>query len=76
MTTFEELISEARRQGARDITWHCPLDEFETDPRRVGRWRCEARVRKGAATSNLFVEGRGRTGEEALRAMIEAMRGP
>ncbi len=70
MSVFLELISRARSAGATRLQWECDVTDWASDPRRVGRWTCAAVATDRNAVPALAT---GRTGEEALRELVEAM---
>ncbi len=64
MGAFSELLASAKAAGVKRIQFEVDLDASDEDP---GRWIAIRRGQTGG-------RGSGRTGEEALRRLVEALR--
>lgn len=58
--TFGKLLGQLMSAGAQGVTFHC---DFTRDPEDIGRWEAHT----------LTVTGYGRTGEEALRRLVDVV---
>ncbi len=67
MSAFAELIAEAEGLGVTKLSWECDVRGWRKDPQRVSRWSCRATNSTDPAET---YAGLGRTGEEALRAVV------
>lgn len=72
MSAFADLISTAGVLGVTKVVWEADLSRWDEDPQREGRWTCRATTPKAAVA---VVESQGRTGEEALRRVVEFLKG-
>lgn len=65
MSAFSQLLNEAGRLGIGELAFRvCPIDYREDDGRE--RWTCVG------YRAQWSIAKRGRTGEEALRRVVEA----
>lgn len=69
MSAFLDLIAQAEALGASKLTWACDVPGWSEDPRKPGRWTCRA-----THAGDVVCEGLGRTGEEALRVVVDFLR--
>lgn len=65
---FGQLLAEAKALGASEIRWQVDLTRVDEDPH---RWSARTIERSDKAASYAS----GRTGEEALRRLVEKLRG-
>lgn len=72
MSAFADLISTAGVLGVTKVVWEADLERWDEDPTRDGRWTCRATAPR---VGNGIVESDGRTGEEALRRVVEFLKG-
>lgn len=71
MSAFIDLVNEAVALGATKLSWDCDTRDWDSEPRREGRWTCRATLLKPLHT---VYEAAGRTGEEALRQIVDFLR--
>lgn len=71
MSAFSELLTDADALGVTKLSFECALDGYAVRPDREGRWTCRATTPKMPVG---VVETEGRTGEEALRRLVEFMK--
>jgi len=71
MSAFADLLRDAERLGVTKAVWECNLPGFIDRPEREGRWTCRATAPKLPA---MVIEADGRTGEEALRRVVEFLK--
>lgn len=76
MSAFEDLCAEAEALGATKLVWSCDLKDYAKAPRQDGRWGCTASVatRDGSPVFLDALQARGRTGEEAMRRIVDFLK--
>lgn len=68
MSAFRDLLAEAHAKGVTDVAFYCILPRFFGDEESMS-WAATG-IRAGDAPP---VAGEGRTGEEALRHLVERL---
>lgn len=68
---FGELMAKVKRHGFAELDFHCDLARADDD---LGRWTCSATKPFDGYQAHVSTAG-GRTGEEALRRLVERIEG-
>jgi hypothetical protein len=71
VSAFLDLIADAEKLGVTKLTWSCDVAGWSAEPQRPGRWKCRA---SASDPEPVVFEGLGRTGEEALREVVDFLR--
>ncbi len=82
MSAFADLIRDADNLGVSKLVWECDVRGWAKDPQRDDRWTCRATALDPFAccgegigpVQSAVYEARGRTGEEALRFVVDFLR--
>ncbi len=76
MSAFLALVAEAETLGVTKLSWTCDVRGWTEDPRRIGRWTARATVPEPTSEPQVHTtyEGLGRTGEEALRVVVDFLK--
>lgn len=71
MSAFSDLLRDADALGVTKCTWTLNVAGYTARPEREGLWTCLATVPKMPVGT---IETDGRTGEEALRRLVEFLK--